>query len=449
MKAYANWNYRPYIPADRYEAEINLPYICRIAPTEKSIEIEWLGEGEQAVLFHGKLSENSWQEMEGNVSKDGFNRFVIEGLEPDTDYRFYIKTAKSRSKTRYGRTGYVPGRVVNYLHPKDEAYIFSGSYLCSPSIVRLPDGKLITSMDVFRHKHPQNLTILCQSTDNGATWQYLSELFPCFWGKLFYHRDKLYMLATSTEYGDLLIGRSDDEGRTWSLPTVLMRGSSSTEENGFHKAPVTLVSSEGRLWSAVEYGSWVRAEYANAVISVDENADLLRAENWEISSFLEHDSDWEGAVEIRGGAIEGNIVEAPDGGLINMLRYTEGRAMQLSVDMKNPEKPMSFLRVVDFPMAHSKFEVQKVGELYVAVGNRLPKRNILSVYTSKDLINWTFSQDIINHEEMDVKEVGFQYPVFTFDDENLLVLSRTAFNKAANFHDSNYQTFHTLKLSSL
>lgn len=452
MKGYANWNYRPYIPAIRLDDEAGKPYICRIAPGEREIAVEWIGECEGSAVYYAQLEGGEWTKLSASSESTGaINSFVIEGLEEHADYHFYVETAAGKSKTRLARTGYVPGTVVNYLHPQDEAYLFSGSYLCSPSIVLLPNGKLITSMDIYRSKFPQNLTILCESLDGGETWHYLGEMFPCFWGKLFWHRNALYMLSTSTEYGDLLIGRSDDEGKTWGLPTVIMRGSGGKEENGFHKAPVTLIHSAGRLWTAAEYGSWPKLEYKNTVLSIDENADLLKAENWELTPLLKHDPTWEGCYDVRAGAIEGNAMEAPDGSIVNMLRYGQNVAIQLVLDPAHPEGPLQFLRVAEFPMGHTKFEVQKIGDTYIAVGNRLPKRNILSVYISKDLIHWSFALDIENYEEMDMNDVAFQYPAFTFDPDTqtLLVLSRTAFNNANNSHDSNYQTFHKVPLADV
>ncbi len=441
MFGYSNWNYAPYTPA-MLSDEAKLPYISRLAPHISSVELQISNcEGEYTV-YYSVREVNDWKSFKSSEKK-----LIIDSLEDETDYKVYIETKNSRSKQRLFRTGFAPGIVVNYLHPEDEIYSFSGFSLCSPSICLLPSGKILTSMDIYKSKFPQNLTVICESDDGGETWNYVCELFPCFWGKLFYHKDALYMLSTSTEYGDLLIGRSDDEGRTWSAPTVICRGSCSCGENGFHKAPVTVINTHGRLWTAVEYGSWTKLEYRNSVISIDENADLLKAENWHICDFLKHDSSWENAIEVRAGAIEGNVVEAPDGSIINMLRYAQDISLQLRMNNEKTERGLEFLRVIDFPMAHTKFEVKKIGELYFAIGNRPPKRNILSLYKSCDLVNWEFVEDILNYENLDPSEVGFNYPAFEFDGKNLLVLSRTAFNKARNFHDANYQTFHKVPVT--
>ena len=41
--------------------------------------------------------------------------------------------------------------------------------------------------------------------------------------------------------------------------------------------------------------------------------------------------------------------------------------------------------------------------------------------------------------------LGFQYVSFEFDGGDIIYQSRTAFNGAHNFHDSNYATFHRIK----
>ncbi len=130
---------------------------------------------------------------------------------------------KKKSRVRLARTGDAVGVVVKYLHPDDTAYSFSGRYLCSPSPVRHPDGFLLGSMDLFAGEHPQNPTLIFRSDDDGESWHYVSELMPCFRGKMFIHRGELYMPACSTEYGDLLIGKSLDGGKTFCAPTTWTR----------------------------------------------------------------------------------------------------------------------------------------------------------------------------------------------------------------------------------
>ena len=107
-------------------------------------------------------------------------------------------------------------------------------------------------MDVYASGHPQNLTLIFRSDDEGESWYYVSELMPCFWGKLFVHRGELYMLACSTEYGDLLIGKSTDGGRTFGAPVTLLRGSNGKNgSTGVHKNPQNIVHYKGRIYETL------------------------------------------------------------------------------------------------------------------------------------------------------------------------------------------------------
>ena len=91
-------------------------------------------------------------------------------------------------------------------------------------------------MDIYAPNYPKNLTLIFRSDDDGASWHYVSELMPCFWGKLFVHKGELYMLSCSTECGDLLIGKSTDAGKTFTTPVALLRGSNEKNGNtGVHK----------------------------------------------------------------------------------------------------------------------------------------------------------------------------------------------------------------------
>lgn len=261
------------------------------------------------------------------------------------------------------------------------------------------------------------------------------------------HDGRLYMLGMSTEYGDVLIGYSEDEGSTWSEPTVILRGSGQTSEKGSHKAPCVICKSHGRLWTAIEYGAWAKNTFSSGVLSIDCNADLMIAENWTCSEFLPYDKNWENAPDTA-GTIEGNVVELPDGGLVNCLRLNiEHKMLILRIDPQNPQNQEEFVKIVDFIPGHSKFEIKKHTDgYYYAFGNNKPLRNVLSIFRSKDIFNWEFVKDILNYADMDKDYVGFQYPSFIFEGDEILVLVRTAFDGAESFHDNNYLTFHRISI---
>ncbi|MBQ7983603.1 MAG: hypothetical protein IJ302_08535 [Clostridia bacterium] len=171
MKPVSSWNFTPYTPLDRPERAQN-PYICRIAPGLTTLEFDFIDNGAPAKATHTlyyrvRGTEDAFIER----FMENADRGQLCNLKPRTDYEFYVvrDCDGARSETRLARTGVVPGRVVNYLHPDDPAYAFSGQYLCSPSLLRLPSGRLLSSMDVFRGGAPQNLTLLFYSDDDGSS----------------------------------------------------------------------------------------------------------------------------------------------------------------------------------------------------------------------------------------------------------------------------------------
>ena len=311
-----NWSYQPYKP---YFFETGDIYVCRISPRKSAFTAQWLPlECKEYSVFIKKRDGEDFSLYKKTQKPE----IEVSGLEDLTDYEFYVEGDGKRSRVRLVRTGETVGITVNYLHPEDAAYSFSGQYLCSPSLVRHPDGYLLASMDVYKGHAPQNLNIIFRSDDEGQTWQYVSELMPSFWGKLFVHKNALYMLSCSTEYGDLLIGRSDDGGKTFTQPTVLLRGSGGKEDTaGVHKNPQNVMRHNGRLYFTIEWGSWSTG-FAPTVISIDENDDLTDASKWAIPTPVPYDPTWEGVAKGASvGNIEGTLVISPEGELLNIMRY--------------------------------------------------------------------------------------------------------------------------------
>ena len=451
MRVHSEWGNRPYIPI--YEKEKKkMPYICRLAPFETGFEAEWFDAGFDGkhTLYWQHISETDWHAVPANI-----NTVTVTGLKRESEYRFYIEAETGgKSHVRLVRTGKAPGTVVNYIHPRETQYIYSGVNTCSPSLLKLPSGKLLASHDVYKKGGAQNLTIIYSSEDNGKHWNFVTELFPCCWGCLFWHGDKVYCLGVSTEYGDLLLGCSEDEGKTWGMPTVLGRGCCKCDGNGFQKAPFPVIKYSGRMWFLVEFGSWSTGEFSYLVYSADEGDDLMKPESWTISEPLKMDYAGWGLKKIsdRMGLgydpmpIEGNLTVMPDGELKAVLRCMDNTAVLLKMDYRNPEESLQFEKLLKFPMAHSKFEIrQKYDGSYIAVGNRLPKRSILSVYTSVDALNWEYIKDILDYSSVDCDGVyiGVQYPSFFVENNTVNVLVRAAINNADNFHDANYILFCT------
>lgn len=460
MKTTTSWSFKPYTELYRRERGTS-PYICRLAPRAGGFTVDFIDNG-----FDGELSDNSVdtghivyyrKRGEGEYSairpecRGNFFTASIDCAD-ECDFEVYAERSDgTRSSVRLVRTGYVPGVVINYLHPEDKEYIFSGRYLCSPSILTLPSGVILASMDVFGPE-AQNLTLIYRSRDGGESFEYLTELFPCFWGKLFLAGGKLYMLGCSREYGDLLIGRSDDDGETWTMPTVLFRGSSLSAECGNHRAPMQVEISHGLVMTDVQYGAWQKGIFCDYVISAKEDSDLLDPKSWVASELWSPAEHPEAAINGVIGGIEGCVITAPDGRVYDILRYAPGKLLKLEFDPNDREGSLSFAGFIDCPINQSKVDIifDRVSGLYFMIGSyRLEKpctnRNLLSLLCSPDLEHWTLVSHLIDYRDDDPWMIGFQYVSFEIAGEDIIYQSRTAMNCAHNHHDSNYATFHRIK----
>ena len=450
MHGITGWDYRPYALLDAPEQEREL-FICQAVPLPDGFRIVFADArpGEH-VLCYRPLGQEKWLDMPCKGQE-----CLVRGLAAGADYQCRVLRADGQaSQTRLVRTGAVPGRVVNYLHPQDPIYAFSGRYLCSPSLLALPDGRLLASMDVYAAGQAQNLSILFESLDGGESWHYKTELYPCFWGKLFFHQGRVHMLAMACEYGDLLLGRSEDGGAVWTPPVRLFNGSNARQA-GPHKAPMPVLQAHGRLYTAIDYGSWLLGGHASAILSIDEKADPMRPENWRLTTPLPFDGAWPGLpLGQLSGCLEGNALLAPDGGIVSLLRLEQKKAdpacgQAVLLRMRGMDAPLAFQQVINFPLgANSKFVVLQEGGWYIAVGNEAwnsetPRaRNVLSAALSRDLVHWRVVWRIVDASSADPALNAFQYPDAQIVGDDLLVLSRTAWNGSHSFHDSNFITFH-------
>jgi len=453
MKGKTAWQEVPHrIPFEDYET----PEIVRLAPVETEIEIQFVSpeSGVFSVEYRPAFAKDTWTKTETNEKK-----LTLSGLTPYCDYQVRIASPSGKkSKIRLFRTSPVPGKVINYLHQRDQRYSFSGRALCSPSIVKLPSGAIVCSMDVYEGMKPQNLSFVFRSEDGGETWEYLCDLFPLFWGNLFFHKGRLYMMGCSTEFGDVVIGASDDEGRTWTTPVHLFAGSS-TVGSGWQQAPMPVLRHNGYLRFAMEYAGR-GVDTGVTVLSVHEDADLLDPANWCATKPVAFDKRWPGAPEGEIYSLaEGSLIVDPEGKIKCILRINidghdsaDGWACVLSVDENDRDAPMEFSEFIRMPTGlRSKTFIlyDEVSKRYIAVGNACPNggghaRHVLTLSSSADARIWQANCHLIDYRNAPASEVGFQYPYFFIDGDDLVMQVRTAINGANNYHDANYSTFHRI-----
>lgn len=344
-----------------------------------------------------------------------------------------------------------PGKVVVHS-PKS-----SGVYRGTPSIVKLPNGHLITSSDVFGTGVP-NKTDIFLSTDNGDTWTLNGTINGATWSGLFYHHDQLYLLGADGSNGPNLVIRSSiDEGANWSSPTIIRPGAC-------HGSATPIVIANGRIYKAYEYhdidpkpGKWMSGN-KSFIISAPIGSDLMDSSSWSISDEILK-PDW-----IDGtGWLETNAVVGRDGKIkgISRIASMEGiYAGYYSLSSSN-QIEVDSTRKIQFWGGSCKFSIKfdSITNKYWSLTNYAPDtlkigdisaggiRSVLTLTYSDDLVNWDIKAIVL--ADMDREFVGFQYVDWIFDGNDILFISRTAYDDglggADNSHNSNFITFHTIK----
>ncbi len=366
--------------------------------------------------------------------------------------------AANSPETRRPRIDLVPGTVI------DHSPASSRSYVGSPSLAIWTNGDYVASHAFFGPGSGNNRSAVFRSRDRGATWQKLAALEGQWWSTLFVHRGALYILGTTKEYGNAVIRRSLDGGRNWTTPvsstTGLLR-----DDGQYHCAPMPVVSHQGRLWRGLERRDPPRGwgvNFCAGMISVPQEADLLRATNWTFSNFLPGSTNWlEGTF---GGWLEGNAVVARDGRVLDILRvdtvgYPEKAAV---VGVSADGRTVSFdpqNGFISFPGGAKKFTIRHdpKSDCYWSLATIVPERhqgktkpggvrNTLALTCSRDLTNWTLRTILLYHP--DPVAHGFQYVDWLFEGEDIIAACRTAFDDglggAHNNHDANFLTFHRI-----
>jgi hypothetical protein len=358
----------------------------------------------------------------------------------------------------------VPGVVIEH------SPAFTGRFVAgSPAIIILDDGTYLVKGD---HYGPavgdSELVVLFQSKDKGKTWTKIAEVEGMTWASLFKVKNALYMLGTSAGHkkGHAIIMRSLDQGKTWTRPTDSENGLIYADLS-YHTAPTPVVIHDGRVWKAMEdekgpggWGTMFRAFLMSASV----NSDLLKAESWTRSEILPSQQTW--ANGTFRGWLEGNAVLGKDGHMKNILRLSiqggGGKAAIISYNKSgtkahfDPEKD-----IIDFPGGSTKFHIHydEPSKKYWALANAVPEkhsgeaysesliRNTLVLMSSKELREWKVEKTVLYHPETAVH--AFQYPTFTIEGDDLIFVSRTAyddaFGGAYKHHDVNFFTFHRIE----
>lgn len=364
---------------------------------------------------------------------------------------FYLIILGLSSRLARAQVQAVPGTVVAHS-PKS-----SGKYLGTPSIVILPNGDYLASFDFFGPKSSTDVVHVYKSSNKGASWQFISELQDIFWAGLFVLKNDVYLLGVRGSDRNLSIRKSSDNGKTWSPNRILREGS-------FHGSSTPVVVHDGKIYKGYDNlgiedkkKKWM-SENKSFVMWADLNSDLLKADSWKYSEEIVKPIDLDGT-----GWLETNAVLGRDGlikGITRIANESGFNAGYYSVN-KDGSVDKSTIKAIPFVGGATKFNVMwdPKTKRYWALTNypsevlRKSKmraggmRSVLTLISSKDLQSWKTNAIVLASE--DVKHHGFQYVDWQFEGDDIIFLSRTGykdkFGEAANFHDSNYMTFHRIK----
>jgi len=373
-----------------------------------------------------------------------------------------------------------PGVVITAS--ADPAKIFVGS----PTIAILPDGSYLVGHDYggAGAGARRGSTFILSSRDRGATWTKLAELPDQKWSTLFGHRGAVYLIGTTAKVGQMIVRRSTDGGRNWSNPTDATHGL--LAEGKYHCGPTPVLVHGGRVWRAFEHFAPSAPERAFRafVMSAPEDADLLNAKNWTRTNETSFDKTW---LNTRNAEwLEGNVVVAPDGGIVDILRVESHQAAGAAWELPGAARGIPRFEVaamahisaegrtfafdptkdfVHFIGSESKFTIRfdPVTKRYWSLGNKITnprsgsewvqsphhQRNVIALTSSADLREWREECRVLRYAEGSVvvkagSRVGFQYLDWQFDGDDIVAVCRMAWN-GLNYHDANTVTFHRVK----
>ena len=423
------------------------------------------------IYFNGALAQETTINFTSNVYDFGTPTQTDQiGRAPDltVPYRGYLdevavyNKALSLSQIQAHYAAGIPQQPGSlWVSQIDYLDASTGRLIGSPTMLLYNDGVILTGYNVWGD------SLFKISYNNGKTWLARTPIVDFAMGTLFEHNGATYLFGITQNPGHICISKSTNYGASWTTRSILFQADL-PGTYGYHTGPVPVIHSNGRIYRVFEKRvtdeRWPIA-YAAVVVWADENSDLLNPNSWTMTNPVPFDPAWADPTWecTSPGWLEGNIVEAPDGKPIVLMRYHTNPVVDKAtiLTLSEDDTVLSFdpqTGVIDMPGGMHKFDIHRdpVTGTYLTLNNnntdpsRTAQRNTLSLVGSKDLRNWyhirTVLQDNSSMSWADsLVNVGFQYVVWSRDGDDIIYMSRTGYDGAINYHDSNRMTFHRIE----
>ncbi len=407
----------------------------------------------KTLLSYGKLAIAMSDESQFSVSTDRqMLERIVEFFGSKAATKEFSDTELSRVVVE--QSGGANGNIV---------------YCASPSIVKVGND-IYASMD-SRGKD----VYVYKSTDGGKSFSFRGSVSNFKFSTIFELNGALYLIGVAKTTGKAFaaITKSTDGGLTWSAITDT-QGRLPASSDGFdaHGSSTAVLFANGRVYKAFSgQGSSWRTGCTAYIESAPIDSDLLDPASWTVSSYVSfntsifnnHPSG--SKVPSYVYCQEGNVVLGKDGGIYAVYRVDSAPCPGYSLVMKlsSDNKTLTFdtsdknsIVRLDGGFTKSTIRYDASSGLYIALVNNVEdnrsfaQRNILSIITSPDLINWTVREELLidrsfMNEYVSLTRHGFQYVDWTIAGDDIIFAVREAMGDSVNYHNANNLTFYRLK----